>query len=294
MIEIKTIGREAVGEVASLIAELNNSEESHIGYCGKDENEIRKSLLEDLDEVPFSDCFAGVYEGATLVGVVGFDADLEDRSAEVWGPFLQENKWEAAFDLWNKMIELLPEEIDSLQMFSNAKNLRVCHLADELSFKKHSDQTILEFHRENRESLNSAQVEEITPEYVSAMTKLHDQAFPDTYYNGRQIIDRLNDHYRKVFVITSKGALTGYIYVEAEPEFGDANIEFFAVDPSARGQGIGTQLLAGALQWLFTFESIESIRLCVNASNGQAIHVYKKAGFQHLHDLRVFTKEIND
>ncbi|WP_246218460.1 GNAT family N-acetyltransferase [Litoribacterium kuwaitense] len=52
-------------------------------------------------------------------------------------------------------------------------------------------------------------------------------------------------------------------------------------------------MLTGALQWLFTFEGIEHIRLCVNSANEQAINMYKKVGFQHMHDLCAFTKDVN-
>ncbi|TMW71223.1 GNAT family N-acetyltransferase [Alteribacter natronophilus] len=291
MIQIKAVTNEDVREVSGLIAQLNSSEESHIGYCGKDQKEIQKSLLEDLDDVKFPESFVGAYEGDQLVGVLGFDADLEDRSAEVWGPFIQADKWDAAIDMWKTMMVRLPDEIDSLEMFPNAKNRRACQMAEELSFKKHSDQTILTFHGDQSRELTSTSVEELTPAYESEMIQLHDSAFPGTYYSGQQILERLNEN-RKVFVITSNGTLYGYIYVEAEPEFGDGNIEFFAVAPSARGKGIGTQLLTGALKWLFTFESIESIRLCVNAANDRAVNLYKKAGFQHQHDLQVFSKEV--
>ncbi len=95
-------------------------------------------------------------------------------------------------------------------------------------------------------------------------------------------------------MITEGPELLGYIYVEAEPEFGEANIEFFGVDQAKRGQGIGKQLLSGALKWLFSFESITSITLCVSAENRNAIELYKKVGFQLEHELYYFTKDIRE
>ena len=101
----------------------------------------------------------------------------------------------------------------------------------------------------------------------------------------------MNQH-RKVFVVINHGILQGYIYVEAEPEFGEASIEFFTVESSEREKGIGKQLLMGALKWIFTFENIEAITLCVNSARTNAINLYKKVGFQHLHDMCSFTKRI--
>jgi len=88
--------------------------------------------------------------------------------------------------------------------------------------------------------------------------------------------------------------LSGYIYVEAEPVYGEANIEFFAVKESERGKGIGKKLLSVVLKWLFSIESIKSITLCVNSSNQDAISLYKKVGFQPIHELCFFTKNLKN
>ncbi len=48
--------------------------------------------------------------------------------------------------------------------------------------------------------------------------------------------------------------------------------------PRARDQGIGTELLCYALQWVQA-NRIHTIRLIVRADNERAIHLYKKFGF---------------
>ncbi|MGV3465591.1 MAG: GNAT family N-acetyltransferase, partial [Heyndrickxia sp.] len=83
-----------------------------------------------------------------------------------------------------------------------------------------------------------------------------------------------------------------YIYVEANPEFGEANIEFFAVKEEFRGKGLGRRLLNIALQWLFSYENIHEVTLCVNSVNEKAIRLYQKAGFEHVHDLCFFSKKM--
>ena len=291
LLEIRVMDQEDIGEVSSFVSRFNSSEESHIGYCGKDRDEIAKCMINDISDVKYTDSFVVAYEGSELIGVLGFDADLEDDSAEIWGPFIVPNKWGVVFDMWKTMTNLLPSKIGSLEMFPNFKNERVCQLANELSFKKCSDETILTFERNNSRELKSVSIEELTPEYYVDMKQLHDKAFPGAYYSGQQIIQRLDEH-RKTYIITNKDTFCGYIYVEAEPEFGEASIEFFAVENSERGNGIGGQLLTGALKWLFTFKGMESITLCVNSANDNAINLYKKVGFRHQHNLCSFTKEI--
>ncbi|MDY0396647.1 GNAT family N-acetyltransferase [Virgibacillus halophilus] len=121
---------------------------------------------------------------------------------------------------------------------------------------------------------------------------LHDQIFPDTYLNGREMIARLGEETSAFGLVDKSGEVLGYIYVEAYPEFFDGSIEFLGVNPSIRGEGVGNALLATGLQWLFSFETIEVISLCVNSNHSQAIHMYKKMGFVVEHELTLYEKNI--
>lgn len=189
------------------------------------------------------------------------------------------------------MSNLLPSDIRSLSMFPNVKNHNARNFAKYHSFSEQSKQTILTFHQEDKNELSDVEMIELSKKYIPAMKKLHNEVFPHTYFNGDQILHRINSN-RKVFILTNQNDLSGYIYVEAEPKFGEGSIEFFAVRESERGKGIGEKLLTVALKWLFTFEKINSITLCVNSSNDKAISLYKKIGFKHVHDLCFLTKEL--
>lgn len=291
MTEVVLMKNEEVDRVAKFISEINSIEVSHIGYCGQDCLEIAHTLREYITDIPYNNSFLTVYDEGELIGVLGFDADLESNSAEVWGPFIKDDKWHIVMSMWRKMIDLLPNEINSISMFPNKENKKVLELVKELSFNRHSDQTILNFSRSRVEELEDVFIQELTEDYNLELVQLHDNSFPNTYYNGQQIIKRLNED-RKVFIIENDGQLCGYIYVEAEPAYGEASIDFFAVKESARGKGIGGNLLTVALKWLFTMESIGSITLCVNSSNQNAIKLYKKVGFQLKHELCFFTKDL--
>jgi ribosomal protein S18 acetylase RimI-like enzyme len=291
MTEITLMKKEEVESVAKFISEMNSIEGSHIGYCGQDCLEIAHSLREDITDITYNNSFLTVYDQGKLVGVLGFNADLESGSAEVWGPFFKEDKWDIVTSVWGKMIDLLPNEINSINMFPNKKNKKVLELVNGLSFHRQSDQTILNFSRSRVEELEDVSIQELTEDYHMELAELHNNTFPNTYYSGHQIINRLNED-RKVFIIVNDGKLCGYIYVEAKPDYGEASIEFFAVKERERGKGIGGNLLTAALKWLFTIESIGSITLCVNSSNQDAINLYKKVGFQLTHELCFFTKKL--
>ena len=123
-----------VDTVAKFISEMNKIGESHIGYCGNDRFEIAHSLREDLSDITYNNSFITVYEEDELIGVLGFDADLESNSAEIWEPFIKENKWDLVNHLWNRMVELLHDDIISIRMFPNKLNKKVLQLAEELSY----------------------------------------------------------------------------------------------------------------------------------------------------------------
>lgn len=289
MVKFTLAKEEDINKISNFIAKLNRKEESHIAYCGDDSEEIENSLKEDITDIQFDKSFVIATEENEIVGVLGFDADMERNNAEIWGPFIEKGKWSIATDMWDKMLQLIPKGIVTTSMFVNNKNYNCLGLADILGFSKNSEEIILEFKKSDLNNLDEVCLIELAVEDFEAMKELHDKTFPNTYYSGEEIISRLNNH-RKVFVCKEAKELTGYIYVEAEPEFGEGNIEFFAVNESQRGKGIGCYLLTMALRWLFSFNSIDSISLCVNSKNEKAINLYKRAGFKEKHQLSYFIK----
>lgn len=282
---------ELIEEVAAFIAKLNGQSSSHIGYCGKQQQEISSYLQNELTDVPFEKAFVLAFKEETLIGVIGFDADFEQKSAEVWGPFVEADHQDQAIYLFKDMLQLIPSEVERLSMFPNKENELAVTIATSFNFSRHSEQAILTM---GRNELSASQISELTlltEEHKNEMIHLHNLTFPDTYYNGDQIIDRINEH-RKVFYYKREDKLAGYIYVEVDPEFSEASIEFFAVDERFRGQNIGTELLIGAVSWIFSFKEIDELRLCVNSTNNRAIRLYQKAGFKLADELYFYQKEL--
>ncbi len=289
MVKLTLAKKEDIKKISNFIAKLNSKEENHIAYCGDDSEEIENSLREDITDIQFDKSFMIATEENEIIGVLGFDADMERNNAEIWGPFIEEGKWDIVTDMWNKMLQLIPKKIVMISMFINNKNYNCLKLANTFDFSKISEESILEFERSDLDNLDDISLIELDIEDYKAMKELHYKTFPNTYYSGEEIVSRLNNH-RKVFVCKEAKELAGYIYVEAEPEFGEGNIEFFAVSELQRGKGIGGKLLTMALKWLFSFNSIDYINLCVNSKNEKAISLYKKVGFEQKHQLSYFTK----
>ncbi|CAG9621800.1 GNAT family N-acetyltransferase [Sutcliffiella rhizosphaerae] len=286
---IKKPSRDTINMVAEFIAIKNNMAEQHIGFCGKNHEEIAATLKENLTDIPYEQSFLLALHDNKLIGVIGFDADLHNNSAEIIGPFMEEAISPEA--LYTELTKLLPENIVSVAMFPDKNNKKVKDLASLLNFEKKSEQAILSMNSKTTK-MEKFSLTELTPPLYDEMKSLHDSSFPNTYYSGQEIIDRMNDN-RKVFIFEKDQKLAGYIYAETEPAFGEASIEFFAVNPSFQNKGIGATLLKGAVQWIFSFPSIDSLQLCVNASNKKALKLYQKIGFSLDHELDYYIKNKN-
>ncbi|WP_188456052.1 GNAT family N-acetyltransferase [Virgibacillus oceani] len=276
-------------DAAAFIAKWNKNRKHHIGFCGTEADEIIETIDEEMTDVTFGNCFAAAIQDGQLVGLIGLDIDLEDKSAEVWGPFVDPAfDVDMAIEIWGLLNEQT-QSLETISLFFNKENNLVKKFADKLEFKQKTDQIILTYSEDQLENQLIKKKEELASNDNDAFAVLHDNAFPGTYYSGKEIMERINDT-QKVFVLKDKGHLAGYVYVEADPDFADGSIEFIAVDQAFRGKGYGKKLLLTAVSWLFTFESIKEITLCVSADNKGAIGLYQSAGFHLMHELYYFSK----
>lgn len=280
-----------ITKAANFIAQLNVNKKHHIGYCGTNTDEISNTIHQDFTDIPFEKSFVGAMKSGQLIGLIGFDADLEGQIAELWGPFIDEIYGiEVALKLWDELITLIPSAIKYVSIFSNQVNIRVKDFAERLGFHQKTDQMILVLGKGELESPLNKAVGELSEQDYGAFVALHDNTFPNTYYSGWEIIDRM-DEMRRVFILKDSECLTGYVYAEVDPMYGEGSIEFIAVNQGYRGKGYGKSLLDAAVRWIFTFDTIADLRLCVDANSKVAIGLYQSIGFSVKHELYSFVKE---
>lgn len=279
-----------IDKVASLIEKLNSNTESNIGYCSKKKEEIEHALREDFYEEGAEGVIYAAIEGGQIVGVLGCDCDFEDESGEVWGPFIQVESDEA----WNKVAAMLlnelkenTKEIKEYGMFINSENVRAIEFAKTNGAVHKSEEEILVLNREDFKGNSYEDIKELEEEYNGDFINLHDDVFKNTYLSGNEIISRINCA-RKVFVKKENHKVLGYIYIEVEEEFDEATVEFLAVDKECRNKGMGYKLLNKGLEWIFSFENIDHIKLCATSSNKVAVDLYKKNGFKTEAELKWF------
>ena len=116
---------------------MNAKTSQHIGYCGESKEEIYDTLTSDFSDLELAKSFLVAYQDEEIVGAIGLDIDLEDRSAEVWGPFVSKGYMHEDFvnELWEKVTSLSASQVDQYNFFFNventfAKRIRYIHMVD--------------------------------------------------------------------------------------------------------------------------------------------------------------------
>lgn len=269
-----------VEEIASFIANMNKDAIHHVGYCGDQKEELLHTILHDFSHIGWEKSFVVTYENNKIIGVLGFDVDEVKKCAEIWGPFIKAENWEeVAVHMWKELIEKVPFHIEKFYGFYHVENNNCARLMKNLHAKEQDRHSIFSLSYNTVEERSICNVEEALPKVFGQFVALHNYVFPNTYYEGNEIIERLSDT-NKLFVSMKKEKLEGYVYVEVNSEFQEANIAFIATAENSRRKGVGERLLQVAIQYIFSFQGMREIELCLNTNNDRAMKLYKKVGFE--------------
>ncbi|MCM3240025.1 GNAT family N-acetyltransferase [Heyndrickxia oleronia] len=276
-LEIKAIDDLRVA--AAFISKCNSTSHQHVGYCGENEEEILHTLEYDFSELPLAESLIGAFHHDQLVGVLGLDIEKDSQEAEIWGPFIQWDDWlDVAHKMWDGLIKKLSSPVQQYNGFYHKDHQYAAPFMDQLQFEKGNAHYILIAKPSSDDPLCEEGIQEITSDLFPTFITLHQELFPHTYYNGEDIIQRLNEE-RKVLISKDNEELQGYVYFEANPEFHEGSLEYIGVSQDHRKKGVGKRLIRSALFQLFNHFSIEEIQLCVAAENEKALKLYKSAGF---------------
>ncbi|OME95128.1 MULTISPECIES: GNAT family N-acetyltransferase [Paenibacillus] len=282
-------------ELSSFLARLNGIRHHHVGYCGEQEGEIYSTLQTEFTENGelSSQKFTVIYDQDQIVGALGFDVDEEERSAELWGPFIdaEGEQWNRlAEQLWDAGTSKLEGCVNRYYGFYNVDHQSAVRFMEDKGGRKSGEHHVLRLRKSALLTDGLSGLQDFTPEYTDEFAKLHGTNFPNTYLSAQDIMQQLDDDHR-LFMFTEQGELAGYVYVEGEPEFKEGSIEYIAVSENFRGKGYGRALLDQALHYLFHIVQLEDISLCVDQRNEGAIQLYQRAGFDAIHKLAAYVLE---
>ena len=263
-------------ELSVFLSEMNNRRESHIGYCGEKAEEIHQTLKEDFVENEDVNFVIARNSPGEIIAAMGLDID--ETTAEVWGPFNKTTSQSLQYKLWDQLLNEHPT-IETFYFFINKENTQQQKFMDELKAEMTGEHLILEINKPNVKSVPEMKSVLFSQRDYDDFEKIHNQTFPDTYYDAKTIVERLGNGNTLRVVKNKSNELQGYVYFEVDSAMSEASLEYIGVSPEARNQGIGTLLLKEALTEMFSYPMIRDITLTVENTNSQANHVYLKAGF---------------
>ena len=279
-------------ELVQFVARLNSEGEHHIGFFGEGQADIRASLAECL--IPPSEGFRLAYENDQLVGVFGVDADSEINRAWLFGPIIDHEDWHTVADqLYARVLPLIPVTIRDYDIFCDIQNTRMESFSTRHGFPLHSENAVLTLRRENynRAAEGKLQITHYQEEFFTSFEKMHKELFPNGYFTGRQIVEKIDENH-KLFLALEDGQLLGYHFCKIEPASESGYVDFIGTDASARGRGIGADLLAAGVDWMLSAPTTNKINLTVNADNVAARHLYEKFGFVTDRIMRGYRKRV--
>ena len=278
-------------ELAQFLAEMNTQKSFHIGYCGEKVEEIFNTLTEDFTGENGQSTFHVARNGKGEIEVA-IGLDIDGVSAEVWGPYNKNSTLDAQAKMWESLVKVYPA-IETFYFFLNKENQKQQEFMKAIQAVKTGKHFILEAVQRNFKAVQYKKSRRFIQRDYQAFKTLHEAAFPNTYYNARTIVNRLNDECILKILKSISDEMLGYAYYEVDLEMEEATLHYFAISPIAQNQGYGTELLKEVITEIFSYSQISEIRLCVESENTRANHVYLKAGFEEkqvLYSYRLNTR----
>jgi ribosomal protein S18 acetylase RimI-like enzyme len=291
MITIKLCG-DQLDRLVKFVSRLNSGGDHHIGFFGEGEADVRASLTECL--IPPGDGFCMAYEDDHLIGVFGVDADPEIDRAWLFGPLVEHADWHGIANLlYTEVLPLIPAGIHDYDIFCDEQNSRVEDFALQHGFSLRSVNAVLTLERGNYHSTAKGYTEvmDYQETFFEQFEKLHKSLFPNGYFTARQMVEKQDEHHR-LYLAVEDGQLLGYHFCKIEPESESGYVDFIGTASSARGRGVGADLLASGVDWMLSVPSTGKINLTVNSDNDAARSLYEKFGFITNRVMRGYRKRI--
>jgi ribosomal protein S18 acetylase RimI-like enzyme len=284
--------RERFEELIQFVARLNSNGTHHIGFFGEGEADIRASLDECL--IPPAEGLRLAFDSNQLVGVFGVDADPEINRAWLFGPLVEHEDWHTVADqLYAEVLPLISVDIRDYDLFCDVQNVNLQAFAVRHGFPLHSENAVLTLAREQYKPSAKRQTR-ITPyqkRFFKQFEKLHLALFPKAYFTARQIVEKIDERHQ-LFLAVERNHLFGYHFCKIEPESESGYVDFIGIETSARGHGIGADLLAAGVDWMLSAPTTQKINLTVNADNTPARHLYETFGFVTDRVMRGYRKQV--
>jgi ribosomal protein S18 acetylase RimI-like enzyme len=282
-------------ELDRLVALISSEQavaERAVPTVGTDPDGIRSEL--DALDPRWTDT-ARVVEDAEgrADGVAAIEWDVALGRAWVLGPWVSggDDRWAAcARPLLESVVAQLPAGLTDVELSGDRANRRIAGLAAELEWPAGPLNHALVVDEATVEGWAATELEPASgirpaePSDVDAIAAMHDAEFPSTYLSAPQLLKESRDDRLVLVAADTAGSdpkrLAGYVTGHVLPD-GEAYLDFVAVDPDERRNGVGRRLVVTATRALL--DRAPSGRLCLTVQDHRvaARHLYESLGFRH-------------
>jgi ribosomal protein S18 acetylase RimI-like enzyme len=228
-------------------------------------------------------------DGTRIVGVVIAEWDDDLGRAWILGPWVLDDGegWMAgAATLLDAALAQPPSTVTRYEMSGDVANRRLAELAASRGWTPTEPHHLLVADAAVVAAWpagggrQTASLRAASRDDIGAIAALHDVEFPDTYASAMQLVDGQLDGSRIVLVADDgHGGVVGYVAGEVHND-GEGFIDFVAVDPAARGAGIGRDLVMTVTRRLLDRSRLGRVGLTVQDHRTPARNLYERLGFR--------------
>lgn len=235
-------------------------------------------LAAELDGLaqPWLETLRVVTEQGRLVGAGAIEWDEEAGLAWVQGPWVEASRFgELAEPLLWALAAQCPPEVTRLELCGHVQHVGMAALSDRLGWRaspaSHAMVASLDV---VAGWIEASGVRPATDSDLPTIAALHLAEFVDAYATPRQL---LADYV--TLVVAPEGRVEGYASGQLQAD-GQAYVDFLAIDPDARGRGLGRGLLAALAHRLVAAGQPTMVHLTVEERRAPAIALYESMGMR--------------
>jgi ribosomal protein S18 acetylase RimI-like enzyme len=269
--DLRRVTADDIEALAAFAAPLQAEPSAHIIYLGIDE----LSIAAEIRETTWADVSVVALDEGEVVGwMIG---DIDPEIGRVWwfGPYAQADGWQAIADgLLAACRRQLPVSITQEEIAVDERFDRCRAWAEREGFTAEEGSLVLNL--DGDLAPPTIAVRELATDDREAVSALHESLFPGTHTTGAGLVAGHDATHRRL-VVDHGGRVGGYIAVEMQPD-DHGYIDFLGVDPDARRQGLGGELVRAGVAELRRLGAT-TIGLTVRQGSAGARELYASLGF---------------
>jgi len=237
------------------------------------EVELREALA---DDTPF--CMA--LDRNRLIGALGCQVDTERHLVWLKGPLMVEPNETLAMNLWRKLAVRVPRDLAAATVFVDVRNEFGSRFWEATGLTDKKVSHVFEWKPQDLVPAPALRLHEAGPALWRSLSELHASIFPASAVKLEEVMDP-DSALNCLCVLSGENRVDGFVTFGLEGG-GEGRVYTLGVRDGWRRQGLGRQLLMGAMARLLT-ASAARVLLTVNDVDVGARRLYESVGFRLLY-----------